>query len=120
MYYICVIIINNKKLTIMRKEDLQEIMLTAWHFVKEYNYTMRDALKKAWICFDVKNEMLNGIVEFSFEKKNGELRKASGTLSQNIAPVLKGSEKKKNITVQSFFDVEINSWRSFSKINLLI
>lgn len=59
--------------------------------------------------------MRTEVVSFSYIKKNGEIRKAKGTLKMNICPAIKGGGKPTPEHLQLYFDVEKNSWRSFEK-----
>lgn len=56
-------------------------------------------------------------VEFSFEKKDGSLRKAKGTLNSKFIPeamLPKEDFVNKKSTNLKYFDLEKNSWRSLS------
>ena len=58
-------------------------------------------------------------MKFYFQKVDGSVREAYGTLRENLVPATAGSERKRNDTVQVFFDTEKNEWRCFKKANLL-
>jgi len=63
--------------------------------------------------------MKQGVVEFSFNKKDGSIRKAYGTLNLNFIANSKLPLNNINITanqkVLNFFDVEFMEWRSMAK-----
>ena len=65
-------------------------------------------------------EMRKGIVEFSFEKKDGELREMRATLVNQVMPEDKIPQTDYNSIAKSHpdvircFDVEIKEWRSFN------
>ncbi len=101
------------------KRQMTEIMQLAWQFVKRNGFSMSEALKVAWRNFKVKNQMKQRIVKFYFQKVDGSVREAYGTLRENLVPATAGSERKRNDTVQVFFDTEKNEWRCFKKANLL-
>ena len=101
------------------KRQMIEIMQLAWQFVKRNGFSMSEALKVAWRNFKVKNQMKQRIVKFYFQKVDGSVREAYGTLRENLVPATAGSERKRNDTVQVFFDTEKNEWRCFKKANLL-
>lgn len=68
--------------------------------------------------------MKNGIVQFEFTKAGGEVRRAFGTLHENLLPPRKESDKegtdnvKKNTSNCVYFDMEKQAWRSFSIASL--
>ncbi len=104
----------------MKKSDLSRIMTEAWQLVKTYALTMSEALKKAWAWFKVVQGMRTGVAQFRFEKANGEVRQAFGTLSADRLPKAGGSPNRaRNAFVQAYFDVEKQSFRCFKKINLI-
>lgn len=65
-------------------------------------------------------DMRKGIVEFSFEKKDGELREMRATLVNQVMPPDKIPETDYNSITKSSpdtircFDVDIKDWRSFN------
>lgn len=59
--------------------------------------------------------MRTEVVSFSYIKKNGEIRKAKGTLKMDVCPAIKGGGKPTPEHLQLYFDVEKDSWRSFEK-----
>ncbi len=63
--------------------------------------------------------MKKRIVKFYFQKIDGSVREAFGTLSDKFMPETKGDDRKKNETVQTYYDTEIGDWRCFKKANLL-
>lgn len=103
----------------MKTTELRQIMLQAWQFVKRNGYSMSDALKTAWANYKLKREMSERIVKFYFQKVDGSTREAFGTLSEKLMPAVKGTERKRNDTVQVYFDTEKQAFRCFKKANLL-
>lgn len=101
------------------KNQLKEVMLMAWTFVKRNGFTMSEALKVAWANMKLKAAMKQRIVKFYFKKVDGSVREAYGTLKENLIPATNGDNRKKNDTVAIYFDTEKQSWRSFKKANLL-
>lgn len=64
--------------------------------------------------------MQKGIVKFYFQKVDGSIREAWGTLNVKSIPTTAGTNNKaKNDTVQSYFDTEKQEYRSFKKLNLV-
>ena len=50
------------------KNQLKEVMLTAWTFVKRNGFSMSEALKCAWANMKLKAAMKQRIVKFYFKK----------------------------------------------------
>ena len=64
--------------------------------------------------------MRTGIVKFYFRKVDGTMREAYGTLSEKFIPKTNHEDnRKKNDTVQVYFDTEVQDWRCFKKLNLI-
>ena len=102
------------------KETMKEIMTMAWQFVKRNGYTMSEALRVAWANFRLRQAMKCRIVRFWFQKVDGSLREAFGTLATGIIPAVAGTDnRKRNDTVQTYYDTEKEAWRCFKKANLL-
>ena len=99
--------------------ELRNVMSLAWQFVKRNGYTMSEALKCAWANIKLRTELSNRIVKFYFQKVNGEIREAYGTLKSELIPETKGDDRKRNDTVQVYFDTEKSEYRCFKKANLI-
>lgn len=104
----------------MKKSDLRTIMSMAWQFVKRNGFTMSEALHAAWLNFKLKVAMAVRIVKFYFQKVDGSIREAYETLRSDLIPEVKGDDKrKKNDTVQVYFDTEKQEFRCFKVANLV-
>ena len=104
----------------MKNTDLRAIMKMAWQFVKRNGLELSEALKKAWQVFKLKAKMAKGIVRFYFRKVDGTIREAYGTLRSDLMPEIKGDDtRKKNDTVQAYYDTEKQSFRCFKLANLV-
>jgi len=104
----------------MKRETLKDIMQTAWQFVKRNGMTLSDALKTAWRNFKLRVAMKSRIVKFYFQKVDGTIREAFGTLAERLIPATSGEDnRRKNDTVQVYFDTEKAEWRCFKKANLI-
>lgn len=101
------------------KNQLKEVMLMAWTFVKRNGFSMSEALKCAWANMKLKVAMKQRIVKFYFKKVDGSVREAYGTLKENLIPATSGDSRKKNDTVQVYFDTERQEYRCYKKANLL-
>ena len=67
----------------------------------------------------LKVQMKKRIVKFYFQKVDGSLREAFGTLSESVIPQTQSNGRKMNDTCQVYFDTERESWRCFKKANLI-
>lgn len=94
-------------------------MLLAWQFVKKNGFSMAEAMKAAWANIKLKAKMALGIVKFYFQKVDGSIREAYGTLKADLLPDTQGSERRPNPTVQTYFDTEKSEWRCFKRANLI-
>lgn len=103
-----------------RRNQLSSIMCMAWTFVKKYGFSMSEALKQAWLNAKLRQELSNRIVKFYFQKVNGEIREAWGTLANDKIPEIAGTDnRKKNDSVQTYYDTEKEEWRCFKIANLV-
>jgi len=106
---------------ISKRDYLREIMRQAWQFVKRNGFTLREALKQAWALYKLKIKMRLGIVKFHYTKISGEVREAYGTLYEKLMPAVAGTDnRKKNDTVQVYYDTEKQEFRCFKRANLVI
>lgn len=101
------------------KNQLSSIMRMAWVFVRKYGFTMSEGLKQAWLNAKLKKALGKRIVKFYFQKVNGEIREAYGTLMSDRIPATGGDSRKRNDTVQVYFDTEKEEFRCFKKTNLI-
>jgi len=107
-------------MTTTTKSTMREVMQVAWQFVRRYGFTMSEALKTAWRNIKLRAAMRKGIVKFYYQKVDGTLREAYGTLKENLVPALSGNDsRKKSDTVQTYYDTEKESWRCFKRQNLV-
>ena len=100
-------------------EFLRALMLQAWQLVKRNGYTMSEAMVVAWRNAKLKAAMALRIVKFYFQKVDGTMREAYGTLKGELVPQTAGSDRKRNDTVQVYFDTEKQEWRCFKRANLV-
>lgn len=103
----------------MKRNVLHDIMSLAWQFVKRNGFTMSEALKVAWANMKLKAAMKQRIVKFYFQKVDGSMREAYGTLKENLIPATSGVNRKRNDTVQVYFDTEKQEYRCYKKANLI-
>ena len=101
------------------KSKMRDLMKRAWMLVKVYGFSMAEAMKQAWLVLKLKAALKNGIVKFYYQKLNGEVRTAWGTLKDGLIPETKGTERKKNESLITYFDNEKQAYRSFKIANLI-
>lgn len=103
------------------KQTLSKVMKMAWQFVRKNGYNLSQALKTAWANVKLHAALAKGIVKFHFQKVDGTIREAFGTLDLAKVPAEfqpKG-ERKEIPTTQTYFDTEKGAWRCFKKANLI-
>lgn len=96
------------------------VMVTAWGMVKRNGFTIGEALRTAWKNIKLKIKMATGAIKFTFEKADGTIREAWGTLKQeliNYKPNGKGRPTAAHL--QLFWDVEADGYRCFDKSRLI-
>lgn len=104
----------------MTTQHLSQIMRNAWKFFRTTGQSFSDCLKLAWTNFKLVQKMEIGIVRFYFQKVDGSIREAWGTLNEKLVPTTTtGSNRAKNETVQTYFDTEKQEFRCFKKLNLV-
>jgi hypothetical protein len=104
----------------MKPTDLSNIMRMAWRFYRTTRQAFSECLKLAWRNFCLVRKMHTEVVRFYFRKVDGTLREAWGTLRSDIVPPIEGNDtRKKNDTVQVYYDTERQEWRCFKRLNLI-
>lgn len=99
------------------KTQLSQMMRQAWMLVKRYGFTMAEAMKQAWAISKLRKAMHGGIVKFIYTKLDGTVRTAWGTLAENLMGETKGSGRKPNETLVTYWDTEKEAFRSFKAAN---
>lgn len=100
------------------KYNRSEIFTLAHSFIRKYGVSLSEALTIAWRNAKLKNELYQKIAHFYFQKMDGTIREAWGTLAEDKIPATQGN-RKRNDTVQVYFDTEKEEWRCYKKINLV-
>ncbi|MBQ8714289.1 MAG: DUF2693 domain-containing protein [Prevotella sp.] len=100
------------------KTTLKQVMSLAWQFVRKNGLSLSDALKTAWLNIKLKAQMKKRIVKFYFQKIDGSIREAYGTLKESMLPPTSGKGNQ-NPTTQCYFDTEKGEYRCFKKANLI-
>lgn len=94
-------------------------MKQAWMLVKVYGFSMAEAMKQSWKVLKLKAALKKGVVKFFYQKLDGTVRTAWGTLKEDLIPETKGTERKKNESLITYYDNEKASYRSFKVANLI-
>ena len=90
-----------------------------WQFIRKNGYSRSEALKCAWANIKLRAAMKQRIVKFYFQKVDGSVREAFGTLKETLLPPTQGTGRKANDTLQTYFDTEKQEYRCFKKANLI-
>lgn len=99
--------------------DRKNIFALAWQFVRRNGYTLSEALTTAWRNIKLRKALTERICKFTFQKVDGSIRQAFGTLADSLIPATSGSDRRRNDTVQVYFDTEKGEYRCFKRANLL-
>lgn len=97
----------------------REIMNLAWQFVRLNGFNRSEALKQAWLNARLRGAMKERIVKFYYQKVDGSMREAYGTLAERLTPATLGTGRRTNVTVQTYYDSEVQDWRCYKKANLV-
>lgn len=101
------------------KKQMSELMKQAWMLVKVYGFSMAEAMKQSWKVLKLKAALKKEIVKFYYQKLNGEIRTAWGTLKEGLIPETKRTERKKNESLITYYDNERQAFRSCKIANLI-
>lgn len=89
-------------------------------FITRNGFTAERAEELANLNIELVERMREAVVKFYFEKKDGTVRLAYGTLKPDMLPeVQSNGDRKPNPNVQLFWDTEADHWKSFVKANLI-
>ena len=92
-------------------------MRRAWELYRTTGKAFAVCLSRSWVIFRLIQRMRSSVVQFSYEKIDGTLRKAKGTL-KDVTALVKGTGKETPKTVR-YFDVDVQAFRSFKIENLI-
>lgn len=104
----------------MKRYDLSNIMRRAWHIARTTGKAFAICLCKAWELFRLTKCMRAEAVRFAYEKSDGTLRRACGTL-RNAADMVKGigAARTDNAATFRYYDIDAKGWRSFRVENFI-
>lgn len=102
------------------KNQMRDVMNDAWRMFRITGESFSSCLKRAWVILRLKLKMQTKIVQFYYQKMNGEIRQAFGTLQDDIVNEhVKGTGRKPNENLFTYFDCEKQEFRSFKKFNII-
>lgn len=90
----------------------------AYNLMKTTGKAFAVCLSKAWQLYRLAKKMRTEAVEFTFEKADGTLRKAIGTL-KDVAQFVKGTGNPATEKVFHYWDLEQVAFRCFKIENLI-
>ena len=93
-----------------------QVFKRAYELVKVTGERFAVCLSKAWQLYTLAKQMKNHAVTFYYKKKNGELRKAKGTLRVEYQ---NKTDKPQNPAVFTYYDLEADGFRAFQIQNLI-
>lgn len=93
-------------------------MRRAWAIARATGKAFAVCLSRAWQLYRLTKRMRTGVVRFAYEKADGTLRRAAGTLN-DTADRIKGAGRPDDGQTLRYFDVEANGWRSFKVENFV-
>ena len=102
----------------MKRNDLQTIMRRAWAIARATGKAFAICLSESWQLYRLTTRMRAGVVRFAYEKTNGTLRRAAGTL-HGVAATIKGTGRPDDGCTVKYYDIEADGWRSFKVENLI-
>ena len=117
-----------------KKSDLQvlQTLLRKWAFyfanrlMNEYNLTRKAVFKQAFLTLNLLDALGRGEVRFVYEKQDGTLREAHGTLCHGISEAFDNYKYKTDMTDNdrdtgtniTYWDLDREAFRSFSVLKL--
>ena len=109
-----------------------QTLLKKWAFyfanrlMNEYNLTRKAAFKQAFLTLKLMDALGRGEVRFVYEKQDGTLREARGTLCHGISEAFDNYKYKTDVTDNdrdtrtniTYWDLDREAFRSFSVLKL--
>lgn len=102
------------------KIQMSEIMKDAWRMFRVTGEKFSECLKRSWLVFKLRKQMKNRKVQFFFQKVDGSIRQAFGTMLDSVIEgKIKGTGRTPNNDLVVYYDCEKDAFRSFKKFNLI-
>ena len=97
------------------------VMKYAWQLRKATRQAWRLCMIKAWQLYRLAKSMRAGAVSFYYQKADGTIRKAVGTLKGLPTGATLGGKKltKPSYKTMAYFDIEKQAFRCFKIENLI-
>ena len=95
------------------------VMQRAYYLMAATGKEWAVCLKKAWLLYRLNKAMHTQEISFIFEKKNGEIRSAFGTLKCDVINYEFKNETQTNIKVFNYYDLEAAAFRCFKIENFM-
>lgn len=110
--------INNRGINAMAVNNMTATRMAVINYRTQDNVM---AVGKAMMIETLKAKMQAGVAHFAFQKKDGSIREAWGTIQNNLAKAMTNGrgESRENYATTAFYDVEKGAWRSFRWETLL-
>ena len=106
----------------MKQQINRSEVLTLAHQIRRQNQflTWGQCQAQAWQVVRLRSALHAGITRFTFQKQDGEVREAFGTLNPSLFQYEhKGSDRAESPTAIRYFDLEKGAWRSFRAERIL-
>jgi hypothetical protein len=97
------------------------VMKYAWQLWRATRQAWRICMIKAWQLYRLAKQMREGVVSFYYQKADGTIRKATGTLKNVPAGMTLGGKRvtKPSYKTMVYFDTEKSAFRCFKIENLI-
>ena len=102
----------------MRNNDLSLLMRRALAIARATGKVFAICLSKSWQLYRLPKRLRAGIGRFAYEKTDGTLRRAAGTLHEVVATI-KGTGRPDDGCTVKYYDIEVDGWRSFKVENFV-
>lgn len=102
----------------MKRTELSKVMRRAWAIARTTGKTFAVCLAKSWQLYRLAKQMRAGVVRFAYEKKDGTLRRAVGTL-KDIVTLIVGTGRPDDGHTFKYYDTEAAAFRLFRVENLI-
>lgn len=100
--------------------NMREIMNDAWRMFRITGESFSECLKRSWMVFKLRKQMKTRKVQFFFQKVDGTIRQAFGTMLESVIEgKVKGTGRKPSNDLVVYYDCEKDAFRSFKKFNLI-
>lgn len=103
------------------KFNRSEILTLAWTIYRQNQFlTFGQCQASAWKVAKLRVALRAGETRFTFQKTDGEVRTAVGTLNTSLFTYQhKGTDRAESVAVVKYFDLDKKAWRSFRAERIL-